>query len=86
MALINVETRFNEGDEVFFMNYETPAKAIIIGIRIFIGNNQTTAEKFSGTLEKPIVVYDFGSYRGKTEDEVFKTKEELFKFLEAKIK
>lgn len=86
MAQLNITTKYDVGNEVYFMSGEKPTKRKIQGFRLSIGKNEGLHEKSDGgTIEKPLIRYDMGVYESRLENEVFPTKEALFAHLEGLI-
>ena len=77
-----METKYNIGEEVFFMDYTTPAKEKITGIIFTVGKVK------DGTIylpEEPLIEYRFNDYCVKEESLLYTSKkalqDELFKGL-----
>lgn len=69
-----MKTKFNIGEEVFFMDYTTPAKKKITGITFTVG------EAEGGTVylpEEPLIQYRFNNYCIKEESLLYTSKKAL---------
>lgn len=81
-----MKSKFNIGDEIFFMKYNEPSKAVVKGIAFIIGEfEESSSFKRIGTEEKPSVNYNVGMYSSIEESKAFATKEELQKNLFANL-
>ena len=73
-----MKSKFKIGDEIFFMNYSTPAKGTVEGISFVVGKHETASRsKREGTFDKPSIEYYLGGYTTVDEAAVFASKEEL---------
>lgn len=70
---MTIETKYNIGDEVWFLSYNSPRKARICGMSIYVTNSGEITLIYSLT-EKDV-------YWHKQEQDLFPTKEELLKSL-----
>ena len=70
---MTIETKYNIGDEVWFLSYNSPRKARICGMSIYVQNSGEIVLIYSLT-EKNL-------YWHKNEQDLFPTKEELLKSL-----
>ena len=66
---MTIETKYNIGDEVCFLSYQSPRKARICGMSIYVQNSGEITIIYSLT-EKNL-------YWHKNEQDLFSTKEEL---------
>ena len=85
---MNLESKFNFGDTIFYMDGSTPKKSEVIGIQIFQGKAQCGSEmKEVKDLKETKTVYYFIKDRvGQIwEDNCFGTKEELINNLSNQI-
>lgn len=67
---MNIKTRYNIGESVWFLEGYKVQSAIISGVNI-----QQLGDS------KPCIAYKFHLYQPKMEHQVFKTKEELIKYI-----
>lgn len=68
---MEIKTKFNVGDKVFYMRDNRVQSGEVRGIHVFIHRSEAN-----------IIVYlPFGDKRGYTEDVLFESKEELLKSL-----
>ena len=70
---MTIETKYNIGDEVWFLSYHYPRKARICGMSIYVTN-----------LGEITILYSLNEkdvYWHKREQDLFPTKEELLKSL-----
>ncbi len=73
-----MESKFKIGDTVFFMEYSAPVKAEVKGISFVVGEFQESVHtKRVGTIEKPSIMYSFGTYTTVDEIKLFSSKEDL---------
>jgi hypothetical protein len=70
---MTIETKYNIGDEVWFLSYHSPRKARIYGMSIYVSNSGKVSLLYSIT-EKDV-------YWLKREKDLFSTKEELLNSL-----
>ena len=70
---MTIETKYNIGDEVWFLSYHYPRKARIYGMSLYVSNSGEITLIYSIT-EKDV-------YWHKREKDLFPTKEELLKSL-----
>lgn len=70
---MTIETKYNIGDEVWFLSYHYPRKARICGMSIYVTNSGEITLIYS-LAEKDV-------YWHKQERDLFPTKEELLKSL-----
>lgn len=80
-----MNTKFNIGDEIYYMSYPEPTKGIIKGIAFVIGEFTATSFKHTGSQENPKIIYSTGAYSEIEESKAFATKEELQNNLFAKL-
>lgn len=73
-----VKTKFNVGDMIYFMAYDTPKKGMIEGFAAFYGNFKNSSfEKNSKSMDEPVIIYSVGAYQTVEESKAFKNKEDL---------
>lgn len=73
-----MRTKFNIGEEVFFMKFGSEAsKNTVKGIAVIVGDFEDSSFKRNGTLENPCITYCMSCYVTVNENKVFRTKEEL---------
>lgn len=80
-----MKTKFNIGEEVYFMKYDEPTKGIIKGYTITFGEFETIHFKRSGKDGIPVITYCIENYNTVDENKVFKTKQELQDSLFSKL-
>ena len=72
-----METKFEIGDEVYFMDYKTPQKDTITGIAIFWGVDRNVRKVSVPEGQHQVIYYTKNKYSELEEKELFKTKDEL---------
>lgn len=80
-----VETKFNIGDEIYYMDFSEPKKAKIKGIAVVTGDFNDSNFRIKTNEEEYSVLYSTGSYSSLHEDKVFKSKEDLQENLFSKL-
>lgn len=68
---MTIETKYNIGDEVWFIKDNKPQTIQVFCIEIIAAS----------TVSKPCIKYGFGNFERYTESHLFPTKEELLKSL-----
>jgi hypothetical protein len=78
---MEVKTKFNIDDTVYFMNNDMPVKATISGVDVFIGLAffSDGTSKSSNSEQNPNKYYflDYFSKNGVCENDLYATKEEI---------
>jgi len=72
-----MKSKFNIGDEIYFMNYDTPSKGIIQGIAFIMGDFKSVNFSRKSDGDKPAIVYSMDGYAIVNERGAFKSSEEL---------
>jgi len=80
-----MRSKFNVGDEIFFMNGSEATKGEIVGISFIVGEFKTVYFDRKGSIDKPSISYSLGSYSDVPEEKAFSTKEELIQSVFSKI-
>jgi len=78
---MNIETKFNKEDEVYFMVSNKVQKGIIVGILITIGEQRKSEKYIHQEPRYNLHIQAGTSYEAWSESNIFKTKEELLNSL-----
>lgn len=84
---MEVKSKFNIGDTIYYMYGKCPTKDIIFGITFFVGRKQSAQGETHSTMgDNPLISYHAeGSTRSISELDAYATKEELQKSLFANL-
>lgn len=80
-----MKSKFNIGDEIFYMNFNEPKKSKVIGIAFIIGDFKNSSFEKKGEVNNPSITYSVGGYSTVDEKDAFANKEELQNHLFAKL-
>ena len=87
---MEIKTKYNIDDTIFFMYNNTPKKATITGIKTFTGGERFSSGKIISSPDdgkKPCVYYYVAGFNDITitESESFQTKEDLIENIFSKL-
>lgn len=80
-----METKFNIGDEIYFMDFSEPKKSKIKGIALVTGDFNDSNFRLKTNDGEYSVLYSVGSYSSLHEDKLFKSKEDLQEYVFANL-